>query len=196
MENFYFPLFRGVVRVSVFAPAAFLLICMSEGAASFACIFASAALHEAGHWSFIRLVGERVTLFRVEPFGGIMSYTTSRCTYGDEMLIASGGVVFNLLGAFVSSAIFALWKNVYLLLFIFSCFFFALVNALPLRGSDGYRFVYLAICRKGDEEKAKRITDLFSVVSLFALASAALYILYISDFNNGLCVIFLLAAMK
>ncbi len=196
MESFYFPLFRGVVRVSVFAPAAFLLVCMSEGTASFACIFAAAALHEAGHWFFIRLAGERVTLFRVEPFGGVMSYTTSRCTYGDEMLIASGGIVSNALGAFVSSGVFALWKNVYLLLFIFSCFFFAAVNALPLKGSDGYRFVYLSLCRKVDEEKAKKTADVLSVFAFFALALAALYILYLSDFNNGLCVIFLLAAMK
>lgn len=195
-DSLYFPLFHGIVSVSIFAPASLWLIFMSEGAAAFACIFASAAVHESGHWFFIRLAGERVTLFRIEPFGGMMTYTTSKCTYGDEMLIASGGIVFNLLAASAASAVFAFFKNVYLLLFIFSCFFFALVNAFPIKGNDGYRFVCLALCRRTDAEKAKKAADVLSVCGALILASAAVYILYLSDFNNGLCIIFLLAAMR
>ena len=196
MESLYFPLFHGIVSVSIFAPAAFWLICVSEGTAAFACIMAASAVHEAGHLFFVRVSGESVTTFRIEPFGGMMTYTTSSCSYGDEMLIAAGGVIFNLLAAFAASVVFAFFRNEYLLLFIFSCFFFAAVNIVPLSKNDGNRFVYLALCRRTDEESAKKAASVLAVCGSILLLCLSVFILYVSDFNNGLCIIFLLAAIR
>ncbi len=195
MTNLYFPLWSGRVKVNIFAPACFWLMLVSEGAAAFCCILAGAAVHEAGHAFFIYACGQRITGFEIEPFGGLLTYTSDGLDYGEETAIAAGGIFFNLISAFVASMLLTWFKNEYLLLFILSCVFFALVNMAPLKSNDGGRLVYLSAARrKGEEhaEKALRRASVFGAALLFALGA---YVLYLSGFNNGLCIFFLLAAI-
>ncbi|MDD4124410.1 MAG: M50 family metallopeptidase [Victivallales bacterium] len=195
MSNLYFPLFSGKVRVNIFAPACFWLMLVSEGAAAFCCILAGVAVHETGHAFFIFVYGQKITRFEIEPFGGLMTYTSEGLSYEGETAICAGGILFNLIAAFLASLFLTWCKNEYLFLFILSCIFFAVINLVPLKSNDGGRLIYLsALKRRGEEyaEKAQKRASIFGAALLLCLGA---YILYLSGFNNGLCIFFLLAAI-
>lgn len=168
---------------------------ISEGTTAFLCILAGAAVHEAGHALFVIACRQHITRFDIEPFGGMMAYTSEGLSYDGEMAICAGGIFFNLAAAFAASLFLSCFMSEYLLLFIFSCVFFALINIIPLKSNDGGRLVYLSAAkRKGDEYAAKALkwVSFSGAAVLFALGA---YVLYLSGFNNGLCIFFLLAAI-
>ena len=190
----YMPFLGGFLRVSVFAPAAFWLLAASEGFLPFLCIAAAALAHEAGHAAAIKLAGSRVTRVTVYPFGGLIECTAAPDTKS-AVLIQAGGIAANAACAFVFACVFALTNSACVLMFVFASLFFALTNLVPLRTSDGGRMLYIAAESRSGAERAETICRIAAVLGRAALAAAALYILYLSDYNNGLCVILLIAAM-
>lgn len=192
MSGFYFPLTSYRVRVSVFAPASALLMAVSEGVAAAFCILCGTLVHELGHLFFIRLFSQSITSLTVEPFGAEMRYTSKNLSYAEEKLILFGGMAFNSAFSFVSATVFYFFPNEYVLLFMFSCLFFAFINIVPFKSNDGGRIIYLILCESHGMESADKAMKIISSIAFFSLLAVAIYILVISDFNNGLCVAFLL----
>lgn len=190
----YIPLFNGFLRVSIFAPAAAWLLAASEGILPFLCIFAAAAIHELGHLAAIRAAKCRVTRVTVFPFGGLIE-CTSASDDRNAFFIAAGGIAANAACAFVFACVFCFWKNAYLLLFLFASLFFALTNLVPLRSSDGGKMAYIAAERRYGAAKAEKICAFLAFCGAAFLLALAFYILWISGFNNGLCVLLLIAAL-
>lgn len=58
-------------------------------------------IHELGHIMFSRIAGARMKKFKIGPFHLSFSYDTQGLTYKREMLVQIGGVIFNLLSAFI-----------------------------------------------------------------------------------------------
>lgn len=195
VNSLYFPLYSGKVLVHIFVPACLWLIFVSEGAASFCIIYAAAALHECGHAFFIYACRQKICRVLLLPFGALIQYTTEKLGYRGEMAIVSGGILSNLLFAFLGSLFLLRFQNEYLFLFVLSSLFFALVNLVPLRQNDGGRLLYLSVSsRRGVEhaEKALKAASLFGAALLLALGA---FLLYLSGYNNGLCIFLLLAAI-
>ncbi len=190
----YIPLFGGFVRLCVFAPAAFWILAVSEGILPFLCMASAALAHEAGHLSAIKLTGCRVTRVTVYPFGGLIECTAAKDARG-EAFVAAGGIAANAVCAFASGIVFCVFRNAYLLLFVFSSLFFALTNLLPLRTSDGGRLLYLFCETRRDAEYAQKICSRANAAAKILALSLAALMLWLSGFNNGLCVVLLIAAM-
>jgi len=168
---------------------------VSEGAAAFCCILAGAAVHEAGHAFFIYACGQKITGFELEPFGGLITYTSERLSYEGETAICAGGILFNLVSAFIASVFLTWFISEYLFLFIMSCVFFAVINMVPLKSNDGGRLIYLSVAKRHGEERADKMLRRASVIGAAILICIGAYVLYLSGFNNGLCIFFLLAAI-
>ena len=188
----YIPLLNGKMRISIFAPAAFWLMAVSEGLLPFFVIASAAVLHELGHLCAIKLCGCRVTRVTVCPFGGLIEHTSAPDTRS-AFLTAAGGIAANSLCAITGAAAFAFTKSAYALLFTFASLFFALTNLIPLRTSDGGEMLYVLALRRG-EEHAEKLLSRSAAAGRIILALLAALILWLSDFNNGLCVALLIAA--
>jgi len=189
----YIPLLNGNLRISIFAPAAFWLMAASEGPAPFAVIASAAVLHELGHLCAIKLCGCRVTRVTVYPFGGLIEHTAAPDTTS-AFFVAAGGIAANSLCAVTGAAAFAFTNSAYALLFTFASLFFAITNLIPLRTSDGGGMLYALAARKS-EEHAEKLLSRAAAAGRIILALLAALILWLSDFNNGLCVALLIAAM-
>lgn len=181
--------------MSIFVPACLWLMLVSEGVTAFACIISGAVVHELGHAFFIFSQKQKITNIEILPFGGVISHTAEGLSYEGEMAICAGGIFFNLVFAFVSSFFLTWYKSEYLLLFIFSCLFFAVINLIPLKTNDGGRLAFLSALKKRGEEYAEKAVKYYSLFGMIFLLALAGYILYLSGFNNGLCIFFLLAAL-
>ena len=181
------------MRLSVFAPAAFWILAVSEGALPFLCIAAAAVLHELGHAAAVRCAGSRVTRMTVYPFGGLLECTSPPDAKG-ELLIQAGGIAVNAACAFAGACAFVLFKNACLLMFVFASLFFAVTNLIPVRSSDGGKMLYIWAEQRRGGEYAEKLCRRAAFAGRAALAAAAGYVLWLSGFNNGLCVILLIAA--
>lgn len=190
----YIPLCGGFVRLCVFAPAAFWILAVSEGILPFLCMASAALAHESGHLAAIKLAGCKVTRVTVYPFGGLIECTAAGDARG-EAFVAAGGIAANAVCAFAGGVIFCFFRNAYVLLFVFSSLFFALTNLLPLNTSDGGRLLYLFCETRRGAEYAQKVCSRADKAAKAAALSLAALILWLSDFNNGLCVVLLIAAM-
>jgi stage IV sporulation protein FB len=195
VKNTYFPLFSGKVKVNIFTPACFWLMLVSEGVAAFACLFAGVLIHELGHAFFIWVYKQKINSIEILPFGALISHTTDNLSFEGEKAIAAGGILFNLLAAFFASVFLTWFKNGYLLLFVLSNLFFAVINIVPLKTNDGGRLFYIAALNRHGIEHAEKVAKYVSAFGTAMLLVMAVFILYISGFNNGLCVFFLLLAI-
>lgn len=98
----------------------------------------AAAVHEAGHWCVLRLLGARVSGLRLTVFGAEMEASWPRLTYGGEFAAVLAGPAANLLCGMVLAA-GKVWQaaGAHLVLCAF--------NLLPVRPLDGGRALELAV---------------------------------------------------
>lgn len=174
------PFLGGRLFVSPFAPLALALMYYIEGAGSFFVILSAALVHEAGHTAAIYALGSRVVSVEVHPVGAVISYDSAAVPYTSEAVIALAGPIANLICALAAAMLFCAFPCVELLLFVFSCLFFALFNLLPLRGNDGFNALRAFVANSRDEEAADRISKRAALIASAVGAACALWLYAVS----------------
>ncbi len=156
-------------------------------------LFASAALHEAGHLFAFLLCGERVPRFSLRAFGFLLTPRGASLSYGKELCVAAAGPSFNLFTAL--ALIPALRAGV---ASEANFCFFALnlltgaLNFLPIYGFDGGRVLrsglFLVCSPRAAEGVADAVSLIFSLLFyffslfLFAVAGGSVFPLLLSVF--------------
>lgn len=195
MTELCMPFLGGRLSVSPFAPIALALMYYIEGAGSFFIILSAALIHEAGHTAAIYALGSRVMSVEVHPVGAVIKYDSTIVSYKSEAIIAMAGPLVNLLFAFISAVIFCTFPCVELLLFVFSCIFFALFNLLPLRGNDGFNALRAFAAHSRGEEAADRIAKRAAMIASAVGAAAALWMYAASGSSPAVAVLLMLSVL-
>lgn len=103
-----------------------------------AAVLGAAALHEAGHWVVLRLLGAQVRGLRLGVLGAVLETDSAGLSYGRELSAVLAGPGANLLGALALTALGEeTAAGAQLVLGGF--------NLLPVRPLDGGRALYLAL---------------------------------------------------
>ena len=104
-----------------------------------AAVLGAAAIHEAGHWAALRLLGAEVRGLRIGVLGAVLETDGSALSYGEELAAVLAGPAANLLGALALTALgpgMEAEAGAHLVLGAF--------NLVPVRPLDGGRALYLA----------------------------------------------------
>ena len=172
--NVDFPLFQLRIRFSFAAVITVMLLFSEEKIVLMSLL--SSLIHESGHLLIMIYYGDRINYVELGLFGMRIEKEGTVLSYKKEALIAMGGIILNLLFAFISVAGFLLFKKEGFILLALVNGFVALINMLPVKFLEFGRCIVSLLNEKYPEEKVSRITQLISAV--FTLVFSIMCIFY------------------
>ncbi len=136
----------------------------------FPAVFA-AAVHEAGHFAALRLLGRKIAELKLE-----LCSLSMRCegqmSYFGEIITAAAGPLASLFLAITASLIGRLCECQEAFIISGVSFVFCVFNALPVIPLDGGRIILAAASLTLGLEKAERLVCILSCTVIFALLIA------------------------
>lgn len=156
----------------------------------FLCILC-AVFHETGHLIFICVYGNKpekivINLFEVRictPYG-IMSKKA-------DIMIASGGIICNILFLVFAFTIYYLFSQDYLYDFAMCNLFIGGMNLLPIESFDGGQILYLCLHDVIGDKRTHAIIIVLTIILMFPIAVASIFVLFESQHNYSLLFVFL-----
>ncbi len=141
-------------------------------------------IHEVGHLVLSRAVGAKMKKFKIGPLHLSLSYDCNGLSYGREMAVQAGGILFNLAFGVLVALIPALNSEEWSF-FAVCNFSLALMNLYPVSILDGGGLLKSAISLiwSGDvAEKVTRITSFIFAIFMW-LVAVYLQIVFASNFS-------------
>ena len=142
-------------------------------------------IHEVGHLVFSRVVGAKMKRFKIGALHLSLSYDSSDLSYGQEMIVQAGGIIFNLLSATLVCLLPALrsegWQ-----FFIVCNFSLALMNLYPVSILDGGGLLKNAISLIWSGDVAEKASKIVSFVFAIFMWLAAVYLQIVFSANMSL----------
>lgn len=163
------------IRISFFALLMLIALTLSNSSVSFAALLA-AALHELGHILVAKILKTDLGELKLGIFGASLSIESSMTSYKNEMAIAFGGPLANLLCALLTSRFYSA-ENVFLQGFFICSIFLAALNLLPIIDLDGGRILLCLLSLIVPCYTALRILKICSLVIVFSLWCLSVYLL-------------------
>lgn len=132
-------------------------------------------IHELGHLFFAFLVGAKIEKFKLSTLHLSLSYDCSKITYGKEILVCLGGIIFNLITAGIIWLIPAFCGE--------ACQFFvicnlslALMNLYPVSILDGAGALKALMLIKLRQDLAEKISNTVSIIAVFVMWLLSIYL--------------------
>lgn len=172
-----------------------MLICDEEIVLLSLC---SSVVHESGHLFFIYFVGDKPKTVELTLFGmRIDRAERSEISYSNEALIASGGIIFNLIFALICYIIYRVSGTQMFIMLTVVNIIILLVNSVPVSILDFGRVLKCLFLMYYDGDKSEIILNhisyvcvgLFSIITVFyckfvsvnfSLIAVTLYIIAIT----------------
>lgn len=120
---------------------------------------------------------------------------TRACRPRTEVCIALSGPLFNLLGALAGSLLLLSIRSAGVLLFVAANLFLALVNLIPVRGTDGGNALFYTLLPFFPPDVCTRTCAVVSGAARAVFALLFALSLYATGGNLSLAVLFLLLCM-
>ncbi len=185
----------GKVRISAFSIIALAAMLYSDFSFFTLELIAAAAIHESGHLIAMRLFGADIFSVCILPCGVVISSDCTKLSYKKEALTALSGIAANLVTGGTALAAWFIFKDIYLLFFVFCSLFFAVINLIPVKTFDGARALKALLLHYFCQEKTDGIMDNVYYFAFLLLVLASLYVLVVTDGNFSLvillCVVFI-----
>lgn len=176
------------ISASFFVLITFVLI-ISDGEIVIISLL-SAFLHELGHITAMRMLGDKIRLLSFSATGIRLDKDREKTvSYGSEIVISLAGVAVNffLCLSFVLIYIMTqdiLFRNISLINLLVGIF-----NLMPVEALDGARALYYCLLKKISEEKANRIIIIVSIITVIVMMICAVAITLYSRTNLSLIIV-------
>lgn len=152
-------------------------------------LIACYVLHESGHIIVAKIAGaEIVGGIKKKALRLTISYNCNNISYFKEMLVCSGGIIFNLLFA-LFAIVFRLGASEVGKFFIICNISLALMNLYPISILDGGGILRTVNLMLFDQEKAEKICKTVSFVFALILWFFAVYLQLVFSANISLFLI-------
>ena len=163
------------IRVSFFALLMIIALILTGSGISLAALLA-ATIHEFGHILIAKILKTDLGELKLGIFGASLSIESSMTSYKNEMAIAFGGPLANLLCALLASRFYSA-ENVFLQGFFICSIFLAALNLLPIIDLDGGRILLCLLSLIVPCYTALRILKICSLIIVFSLWCLSVYLL-------------------
>lgn len=183
-----FKLFGAEVYVSFWTVLLLTLSAVSAGEGQplmLLCLF-GAFLHEAGHLCLIYRYKGKPERISFNMFEVRIEVDSSCTTPKQDVLITVAGVAVNLLVALLCAVSFFVFRIAFLKDFCICNLCLAVLNILPIRSFDGGQLLYMFFASVFSERIATVILNILSILCMFPLLFAGIFILFTSRYNYSL----------
>ena len=140
----------------------------------FPALICSVAIHESGHIIMARLCKVPLYELKLGIFGAALSLADNVFSYKSEILICSGGPIFNFISAFV------VWRFITVFdtsLFVMSSIALGALNMLPIVSFDGGRIFLSLLSLRLSPKLSGAIMSTISFIIIFTLWCLSVYLL-------------------
>lgn len=142
-------------------------------------------IHELGHITFARLRGAKIKKMRVGVFHLSLSYDCTSLTYLDEILVCSGGVIFNLISAAIASLIPA-FSGETCEFFVVCSVCLSIMNLYPISILDGGGILRGILLMILPETMAEKVSEAVYIICGILMWLVAVYLQLIFYTNLSL----------
>ena len=142
----------------------------------------SSFIHESGHLSFMYLFGDSVKSVELTFFGmRIDKNSSTNLSYKKDIIIALGGIIFNLAFAVVCYIIYAAYRLRCFLILSAVNLVIAAINSFPVSMLDTGKALRCCLLLHFSKESADKVSDLISLI--FIIVFSAFSVLYFVFYN-------------
>ena len=176
------------INISVYFAVIIACIVVLDRTGLAALALLCAALHEAGHFTALRILKSQIEEISFKTFGiNIRLSQKTRLSYRKEIFVALSGCASNLLFFTVSFICFKLQIfGVHAMVFCVMNLLLCVFNLLPIGPLDGGRALESVLCGHMQYGKAKDTVDLVSVLFIVPLSFLGVYLLKATGYNFSL----------
>lgn len=136
----------------------------------------AALIHECGHVAVSGIIQKGRFSLPHAVLTGLRLSPTRLLSYREELLLALGGPLINILVFILLLPSFRYGSD-YLSLFALLNLLTALTNLIPISGYDGYRIIRSAVCPRLGDEKCEKIMSILSILFSEAAVFFSLFII-------------------
>lgn len=152
-------------------------------------------IHEAGHLVLSQIVGAKMKRFKIGALHLSLSYDSSGLSYGQEMAVQAGGIIFNLLSAVLVCPLPALKTEAWQF-FTVCNFSLALMNLYPVSILDGGGLLKNAISLIWSGDVAEKASKIVSFIFAVFMWLVAVYLQIVFSSNLSLFIISVLLLVE
>lgn len=167
-------------------PITFSLITAEKGQKIVLLCIISAIIHEVGHLIFICRFRGKPDKISVNLFEVKIVSESSLSTKTQDIFIVSAGVISNFLFAILSYFSGCIFHSIFFWDFALCNLLVGVLNALPFISFDGGQLLIILLSHCFNERIAYIVINLFTLVLIFPLVFAGVYILFVSRHNFSL----------
>lgn len=150
----------------------------------------SSLLHETGHLLIMTSVGNKPQAVRFEITGmNIVRQPDLKISTKNEILIALGGPLINLICFLLSVLILCVYNNENILIFGCINLILMIFNLLPIKKLDGGMALFYALSQKYDNVTCSKIVKSTSFIFIILIYLWGFYVFVSSKYNISLIII-------
>lgn len=139
-------------------------------------------IHESGHIVFSHLMGASIKKLKIGACHLSLSYDCSNLSYGRELIVQSGGIIFNLASALIVHIIPVLSGDV-CDFFVLGSISLALMNLIPIAILDGGGMLKSILSLLTQHSIAEKISFCVSFICAFCMWLVAVYLQIVFSSN-------------
>ena len=166
------------IKIGFFSVLLFLSLLLTHSYFAI-CALSAIILHELGHIIAARLCKVKFKALNIGIYGAGLNAERTDFSYKNEIIIALGGALSNLITVLASLPLYLSTQSTTLLSFIASSILLGIMNLLPIKTFDGGRILHSLLCLFFTPFTSDKILSISSFFIIFILWTISVYLMLI-----------------